>query len=255
MECWLGQIGQVSDEGPGWSWLLYLLIFIIFPVINAIKDKFVERAQKKDGEGDLKSGLPIVPTQRRAGTELPVAKPVEPQKGPAFRIEPPQATPQELAKRRAPAPAPRPQPAAEARPATPRPVPVPRPHPAVEARPTTPRPAPRERVTPKAAPTEKPTRTLADVHVADPRVDIHAAAPGVDIRGADPGDVIHEAEPVIEGVIAEPDAAVGPLPVGPVILGRPLNRQELRRAVVLKEIFSPPIGLRGPGSMVGPDRP
>ena len=132
MECWLGQLAQVPDEGPRWSWLLYLLILVVFPVINAIKDKFVQRAQDK---ADEKPKLPTVPTGRPAAGELPVAKAVETQRQTGVRLDPrripgagpapPRArgTPQILAKRRGPSPAPSPQRPAQARPAPPGPAP------------------------------------------------------------------------------------------------------------------------------------
>ena len=271
MECWLGQLAQVPDEGPRWSWL-YLLILVVFPVINAIKDWFVKRAQ---GQADQKSKLPTVPTARPAAGELPEAKAVEPQKGAGFRLEPPgvpgaepvpgpprrRVTPQMVAKRRAPSPAPGPQPVAQAKPAPPGPAPG---RPVGEAKPVTargPRPQP---AAAKVAAAAKATKALADVRLAgsrvdirtaDPGVDIRAADPGVDIREVDPGDVIHEAKPVIEDVLAGPDAAVGPLPVGPVVLGRALTLTDLRRAVILNEIFSRPVSLRGPGGFGAAYRP
>ncbi|HUU83215.1 MAG TPA: hypothetical protein VM243_06890 [Phycisphaerae bacterium] len=255
MQPWLSQVGQTPTEGDGFAWhnLLYLLIIIIVPVLNAIKDRYVERTQSKAARAKKGSKLPDIPKASRAQSGLPMAKPVVLRKGSGFQIEPPQvpgampgpstaraqATPQEVARRRA-------------RPAAPRPAPT------AETRPTAPRPVPAPSIPPRAAPPAKPRKSLADVRAADPhvemrragpRVDVRAADPGIDLRKADPTAELLDAEPVIEATPAAADSAAAAMPIGPSVFGRRLTREELRRVVILKEIFGPPVGLRRPGEL------
>ena len=74
----LAQLSQGSEDGWDWSSLLYLFILIVLPLVNAIKDKFVRRAEAKRQEQEA---------QRRAGRaargRVPALRPVEPAVPPA----------------------------------------------------------------------------------------------------------------------------------------------------------------------------
>ena len=79
-----------------------------------------------------------------------------------------------------------------------------------------------------------------DVHAADPRVRVSRADPSVQVSAGRPQVDVHEltiAESA-EGVSATMDFS-----------SDSLSRAELRRAVVLSEIFRPPLAIRGPGGL------
>ncbi|MCH7813591.1 MAG: hypothetical protein IID40_06175, partial [Planctomycetes bacterium] len=72
MQPWLAQIAQASNEG---AWdrlkpLAYLLIFIVIPVVNAIKDKAVKRAEEKRAAAALGG-----PARKGKETGLPRVEP------------------------------------------------------------------------------------------------------------------------------------------------------------------------------------
>jgi hypothetical protein len=274
---WPNLIAQMpDDDGRGWYNLLILLVVIVLPVLNAIKDKFVERSEKKRAQRDTEEASPP-----SGAPGIPMAKPVQAQKAEGWFVKLPGvpgaepavmrgAPPQPVVKKRVPSPAPSPQPTAEAKPPLPRPasrVPVvpaepkpaaPRPAPpAAEAKPPGPVPAESDRA-------ELVRKSLVGVHAADPRVDVatatphvdvHAADPRVDVREVDPHAPVWRGEPVAEEAVARPDETGQALPAEPALLGRALTRAQMRRAVALSEILRLPVGLRGPGGFVGPDRP
>ena len=78
----LAQITQMpgDDEGGGWGRLAWLLILIVVPLVNAIKDWFVKRAEEKRveeaaGEASKKAAqLELRPVQPK----LKTAKPLRP---------------------------------------------------------------------------------------------------------------------------------------------------------------------------------
>jgi len=248
------QLAQVLGEGRGdWSWLLYVLIIIVFPVVNKIKDKFVQRAEEQKAEADGGLGSVGPRPMRRVEPKHETARPLG---GVRTRSAPPR--PAQLVQ---PAPA-RAQPAAPPAVRRPQPKarpPMPAPHPAQpdRARPeqVAPPPAgPVARARPaQSARTKSPAKRSAvagvNVHSADPRVDLRSAEPKirlrqptVDIRAADPTvDVRETARTGPDGLLeAGLEGFVGQV-----------TPQELRRVVVLSEIFRPPLALRGEQSSGG----
>lgn len=256
----LAQIAQEleDDGGGGWSRLLYLAIFILIPLVNAIKDKFVRRAEEKRAEqaaADM-SQATTRPTLRPVQPKHETAKPLSPRPVARTRAEGPgpgQAKP--LGPVRA---APRPAPA--------RPVPSAPPQKRMPPMARPPRPAPQP--TPRAVPLQehvvrepaKPVRQAVarkqevrrrrsavsgvDVHGADPTVDVHGADPTVRVRAAKPKTKVRQAVPAVdvqEAALAGPEA--GPRPGAGVFDERPTPEQ-MRRAVVLSEILRPPLALR-----------
>ena len=238
-----------DGEGPGWSYLFYLAVFIILPLINALKDKFVERAEKKRAQADSEQlRLPHVPDGRPGESRLPSAR----------RLEPGQRTRQ--APRRPAAgpmpdhdvgPAPMARPAARpSQPARPAPSP-PAEKPQVATVPVAKRPPAKAKK--PAAPAARPERpAAARAHVAG--VDVHAADPCVRVQEGDPKGRVHDQVEAIRARPARPSLRVGdaartgtvePVPVTVDLVSGPVSVAEMRRAIVLSEILQPPVALRG----------
>ncbi len=248
---------QVPDGGFEWGNLLYLLVLIVLPVVNAIKDKFVERAQAKQ---DTKRA-----TNAPRGQRLPKLRPIEPSLPQAkpFTVKP--TAPPSAQQPVAPAGTVRPvvptgtppiarvaprrvAPPSQAAPA-PRVPPIPAPPP--PARPAGPQ---RRRVS-KPVPGQPVTEPSAVAGVAveraAPRLDVHDAAPTVRVRGTRPQVDVRAGRPVVDVhgvVLARADEGPGAVAVG---FGE-MTPAELRRAVVLSEILRSPVALRGPGGWRGP---
>ena len=247
-----------EDNGRGWSRLLFLAIFILIPLVNAIKDKFVRRAEEKRAD-QAAAGMSEAVTR-------PALRPVQPKHETAKPLSPrPVArTPGETARPREAKPlgpagaAPRPAPA--------RPVPSPPPQKQMPPVARPPRPAPQP--TPRAVPLQervvrepdKPVRQAVarkqevrrrrsavsgvDVHGADPTVDVHGADPTVRVRAARPKAEVRQAVPAVDvqrAAMAGPEA--GPEPGAVFFDDRPTPEQ-MRRAVVMSEILRPPLALR-----------
>jgi hypothetical protein len=256
MAQWFAMVAQIPDEGEGgaWKYLIYLVIFIVLPLLNAIKDAFVKRAEKKREEAARESlSLPTPPKMEPVEPKLPTAKALRPQRDarPASRVEtasPARPSPRAEPRRRpqadvVPRPRPAQAPRAEAPPrAAPRPVPPP------------PRPQP------PRGPVKQPARPAAKVsHVAG--VDVHAADPTIDVHGADPRIRTREEAAAIKDKPTQPRVkvhdlvttgeAVG-LPAGADLVAGAVSAVELRRAVVMSEILRPPVALRGRGWLPPP---
>jgi len=211
-----------------WTNLLYLLIFLVFPALNALgewirehfnKNKEGQHAQKgeKEYEVVIEDGEIVLKPHQRGDRKKPASSPTAPQPPKPVQAEfrpdrpGPPAPPQ-------PGPArwPQPQTQAPARPASKPQPPAPR-RPAPQARPAQPHHHPR-RPARKAQPvpsrrTETPT---------DPRA-IMATMIEKD------SDKRRSREPATQ------QPAVGKLA---------WDRQSVRNAIVMKEILGPPIALR-----------
>ncbi len=245
---WPQLIAQVPDDdgGAGWKSLFYLAIFIVVPIINAIKDKFVKRAEEKQAlaaeviEDD--ADLPSPPVKTGLENKLPIAALLKPEAGATPRMDAPAATPARPARPTAP---PRPSsPPPQARP-LPSAAPTPGPRPAPGGRP---QPRPAARRPQQASPTRRVVSGMdgVDVHAADPRVDVHLADPRVDMGRVDRSvpDAVHEAK---SSTITSDDApGAGVLPVGGSLVPEDLSPAAMRRAIVLSEILQPPLALRDP---------
>ena len=243
-------VAQSTDDGWEWSNLFYLFILIVLPVVNKIKDKFVERAEAKRQE----EGAAILPKARRVPRlrpvepSLPIAKALQPRTEPRRPAAPSRAGPPPT---RPVGPAPAPpvaRPAAAAR-SSPPPVKLPTPESIARAQPAKRvarrRPAEPARIKLRAA--ERESVAGVNVKAADPRVDVHAADPHVHVRRADPSVKVATSRPAVdvhELVMAEVDDRPA---TGADILGGQVSAAEMRRAVVLSEILRPPLALRGPG--------
>ncbi len=254
-------VAQSTDDGWEWSNLFYLFILIVLPVVNKIKDKFVERSEAKRQE----KGAAILPKARRVPKlrpvepALPIAKALQPRAEPRRPAAPSRAGPPPT---RPVGPAPTPpvaRPASAAR-SVPPPVKLPTAEPSARA-PQPPRPAPTPaqpvkriarrrpaepaRIKPRVA--ERESVAGVNVKAADPRVDVHAADPRLQVRRADPSVKVATSRPAVdvhELVMAEVDDRPA---TGADILGGQVSAAEMRRAVVLSEILRPPLALRGPG--------
>ncbi len=220
-------IAQLTDNGFDWSNLFYLFILIVLPVVNKIKDVFVERAeskpQGKDGGSAAKGRR--VPKLRPVEPTLPIAKPL--------RVGLTEEKPAP------PAPVARPVPNQP-------PPPPPVQHPAAASAPQ-PRLKRRKR---QAAiqPTLAKRHTVSGVKVgaADPSVDVHAADPTVRVRQADPAVNVSASRPAVQVrdvIVADVDeeAVSGTHLVGSI------SAIDLRRAVIMSEVLRPPLALRSAG--------
>lgn len=239
------QLAQGRGPDSDWGQLLWLLVLVVLPVINAIKDWYVRRAENAKQE---QTG----PGQRQPRS-VPRLRPVEPKLPPARAWEP-ESAPRPLSEV-GPAPAAKPvaAPAPIARQATPRPAPTaapplrsPRPQPAPPAKVTlktnpalpasggAPRPR-RESVAGVAIETAAPS---VDVHAADPTIKVRREKKAVDVSTGRPAVRVHDivTAEVLEAIRTRTD-----------ILGVRLTPVEMRRAVVLSEILGLPLALRGAG--------
>jgi hypothetical protein len=252
----LAQIAQIpDDDGRGWGSWYYLLVLIILPVVNAIKDKYVKRAEQKRAEQTMgqASDLSARPKIRPVEAKHETAKPLRPRPvGPAVAQapHPPVAKPLQP-KRVTPRPA-RPMPARAApAPAGPKPRAKP---PSAAPKPVHRAGRPQERVAPvPARPAKQPVARTAeppgkrsavagvDVQVADPTVDVHGADPKVSVKAARPRADVREADPAVDvHGIASAEAPGLALEE----LGEHLTPEQMRRVVILSEIFRPPLALR-----------
>jgi hypothetical protein len=79
-----------------------------------------------------------------------------------------------------------------------------------------------------------------DVHAADPRVRVTTAAPTVEVAAWRPKVDVHEL--TVAEIAEEPAGLMD-------FSSASLSRAELRRAVILSEVFRPPLAIRGPGGL------
>jgi hypothetical protein len=250
--------GLEEDNGRGWSRLLFLAIFILIPLVNAIKDKFVRRAEEKRAE-QAAAGMSETTTRTKLRPVQPkheMAKPLGPRpvtrtraEGPGPReakpLGPAEAAPRPAPARPVPSPPPQKQMPPVARPPRPAPQPTPRAVPLQERVVREPAKPVRQAVARKREVRRRRSAVAGvDVHGADPTVDVHGADPTVRVRAARPKAEVRQAAPAVdvqEAALAGPEA--GPRPGAGVFDERPTPEQ-MRRAVVLSEILRPPLALR-----------
>lgn len=260
MQPWLAQIAQASDDG---AWdrlkpLAYLLIFIVIPLVNAIKDKAVKRAEEKRAAAALGRSAPngkqtrlprvepkhqtarpfgqparATPSARKAGLqqEPKLALPARPGRGRQAPPPPPQQTPTRIRRlpgERADRKVPRPRPAQ----AHPAPVPQARAAPK-PAKPKQKKPAEPDRPGRRAvrAVNVGDTNLRVDLHSVDPKVRVSLARPLVDVRASDPkADLGRVRAASVPGLVK--------------IGSEALTAEQMRRAVILSELLRPPLALR-----------
>ncbi|MFQ5492430.1 MAG: hypothetical protein ACE5GE_17105 [Phycisphaerae bacterium] len=243
----LAQLAQDLDNGRGWGGLLYLLILIVLPIVNAIKDRYVERVagNKKKPIAGADPQSRRTPRLRPVEPNLPTAKPLRPPgprpptgptRAPRLRpVQPPAKTDQD-APIAIPIPpfakAPRP-PVRPARPARP---------------PAKASPEARARAAKLAHARMIEQHSVGGIHTSEvaPNIDLHAADPTVKVHDVDPdvhvGDLgigvnVHELTD-----LAVPDL----LPRGrQLVMGR-LTAARMREAIILNEVLGQPVGLRDP---------
>ena len=210
-------LGQ-GTQGSDWKSLIYLLLLLVLPVLNGIVEWFKKRAESKRQQNEAEEIEVIVEDD-----EPPVYRPFEPPK-PARPI----------------ATAPPPPPIKEARPFAAPPVaaPPPRPAPIPVVRPVTPTPRTvQPRPAAPARPVVQPENPYAVTYEADYDVVYEADY-----------DAAYEAQRAkrlaMKQTPAKPKPPAGPPPARKLLAGEPLTRANLRRAVILSEILSPPVALR-----------
>ncbi|MCP4250067.1 MAG: hypothetical protein GY778_23745 [bacterium] len=274
MQPWLAQIAQGLDDG---SWdkfkpLAYLLIFIVIPIVNVIKDKAVKRAEEKRAaeaarrkiQAGKETGLPRVEPKHQAarplhaqrlgqpGRATPPIRPASSAQGPkvSLPVRPgTESTAPHAEGPQPPAPPPPPPtpirirrlPGERAEPKTPRMRPAPaRPAPAPMAR-AAPKPATpkQKKAAPKRKPEPRPVKEL-DVGQAAPQVNVHAADPAVRVSSARPLVDVHASDPKVDLKRLRDTAAPGLVEVG----SDSMTAEQMRRAVILSELLRPPVALR-----------
>lgn len=190
-----------------WSNLLYLLIVFIFPALNALGE-WIRKKSGKKSFGDEKPG--------NATDDYEVV--IEDGQ---MVLRPAQTKPEPQSK-----PGPAPQPVAGPSKPTPIPQPVPAPKP-VARRVEAPLPPQPRRPVPAPQPRPRPQR----------RTPIARPAAPVLIGESDTTSVFDQSKVEVE--------QVGPARTGvSPLLGEKLDRQTLRKAVILSEIVAPPLALR-----------
>lgn len=239
----LAQLAQ--DEGRGWGGLIYLVILVILPIINAIKDKYVKHIEEKKKEGSPPQPAPGL---RRVEPKLPMAKALpptgrssrSPRPTPVPNLRPVQSSPP--VDRDVPVAIPIPPAVQGPRPPT-SPSQAPRPK-----RPAKPSPEERSRVAKLAHARMIERHSVGGVQVSElvPDVDVHMADPTVNVSDASLSVDLseHRIRINLHELI---DVAVPDLvPRGRKLAMGRLTAARMREAIILNEVLGRPVGLRDP---------